>query len=82
MSVYLIHIRETPVEMGLIQHFDEVLGVLVPMAKPAENWRCFFFIASHLGTAVASVRTHARPLNTRPPHTTPVYKQTYSYTQI
>jgi len=37
----------------------------------------FFFIASHLSTAVASVRTHARSL-----HTPLVYKQTYSYTQI
>jgi hypothetical protein len=33
-----------------------------------------FFYVSHLGTAVVSVHTHARPLNTRTLHTT--YVQT------
>jgi hypothetical protein len=35
-----------------------------------------FFYASHLGTAVVSVHTHARPLNTRTLHTPLMYKQT------
>jgi hypothetical protein len=33
MSSYLIPIRETPVEIGLIEHFDEVLAALSILIK-------------------------------------------------
>jgi hypothetical protein len=41
-----------------------------------------FFYVSRLDIVVASVRTHARPLNTRTLLIPSVYKQTYNYTQI
>lgn len=74
-----------PLALGVVLWYSSVVTLAVESMRTEPRWSkggtaVALFFSSHLGIVVASIRTHARSLNTCTVLTPSMYKQTYNYT--